>query len=176
MICLRRRNKVHRPAAIEAAFFVDLPELLLKFRDLIPDAPWKPLVPGPRRRRRLTQHRDRADAADRPGRAGADGAAQRAGLVEMGTQATIWGREPDKFSLHCRRTATASLFLGRNRTSDSTRIPVWISLLKPGSVDRSLPGCPQDANACGISCATVGLCSEAQGRGLEWQKYSDAMV
>ena len=48
MICLRRRNKVQRPAAIEAALFVDLPELLLYFRELIPDAPWKLLVCGPR--------------------------------------------------------------------------------------------------------------------------------
>jgi hypothetical protein len=48
MICLRRRNKVQRPEAIEAALFVDLPELLLQFRELIPDAPWKLLVRGPR--------------------------------------------------------------------------------------------------------------------------------
>jgi hypothetical protein len=68
----------------------------------VPDAPWKFLVRGPstgwryhmifissstrslfegiaHSRRRLAHHRDRADAADRPGRAGADGAAQRGG-------------------------------------------------------------------------------------------------
>jgi len=32
-------NKVQRPEATEAALLVGLPELLLKFRDLIPDAP-----------------------------------------------------------------------------------------------------------------------------------------
>jgi|SRR5215207_2313878 len=95
MICLRRRNKVQRPEAIEAALFVGFLELLLKLR------------------------------------------------------------------LHCRRTATASLFLVRNRTSDSTRIPVWISLPKPGSADRSFAPLAQGANACGISCATVGLCPGA---------------
>jgi hypothetical protein len=55
--------------------------------------------------------------------------------AEVGTQVTIWGRELHKFRPRCRRTATASLFLGRSRTSDSTRIQVWISLLKPGSAD-----------------------------------------
>ena len=38
MICLRRRNKVQRPKAIEAILFVDLLKLLRKFRELIPDA------------------------------------------------------------------------------------------------------------------------------------------
>jgi hypothetical protein len=33
IICLRRRNKVQRPEAAEAALLVGLPELLLKFRD-----------------------------------------------------------------------------------------------------------------------------------------------
>ena len=32
MICLRRRNKVQRPEAIEAALFVGFLELLLKLR------------------------------------------------------------------------------------------------------------------------------------------------
>jgi len=32
IICLRRRNKVQRPEAIEAALLVDLPELLLRSR------------------------------------------------------------------------------------------------------------------------------------------------
>jgi hypothetical protein len=36
IICLRRRNKVQRPEATEAGFFVDLAELPLEFRDLIP--------------------------------------------------------------------------------------------------------------------------------------------
>src|SRR5215207_5126594 len=66
-----------------------------------------------------------------------------------------------KLRLHCRRTATASLFLGRNRTSDSTRMPVWISLPKPGRRFEVLPRWPQGANACGISCGTVGLCPGA---------------
>ena len=87
--------------------------------------------------RRLTHHRDRADAADRPGRAGADGAAQRGGWWKWERRSRSKGVEPHKFRLNCRRTATASLFLGRNRTSDSTRIPVWISLLKPGAADRN---------------------------------------
>jgi hypothetical protein len=82
--------------------------------------------------RRLTHHRDRADAADRPGRAGADGAAQRGGWWKWKRRSRSRGVEPHKFRLNCRRTATASLFLGRNRTSDSTRIPVWISLFEAG--------------------------------------------
>ena len=76
------------------------------------------------------------------------------------------GREPHKSRLNCRRTATASLFLGRNRTSDSTRIPVWISLEAGGRRIEVLPRWPQGANACGISCATVGLCSEARAEAL----------
>src|SRR6266545_5967968 len=47
MICLRRRNKVQRPEAIEEGISLDPPDLLVKLSDLIPDAPWKFLVRGP---------------------------------------------------------------------------------------------------------------------------------
>ena len=47
IICRRRRNKVQRPGAMKAALLVDLSELLLKFRDLSPDAPQELLVRGP---------------------------------------------------------------------------------------------------------------------------------
>jgi hypothetical protein len=53
------------------------------------------------------------------------------GCWKWGTQVTIWAGTR-KFRLNCRRIATASLFFGWNRTSDSTRILVWISLLKSG--------------------------------------------
>jgi hypothetical protein len=36
-------------------------------------------------------------------------------VVEVETQVTIEGREPRKFRLNCRRMATGSLFLRRNR-------------------------------------------------------------
>ena len=118
----------------------------------------------PRRRRGST----------RPSRCGWSPSAGRG--VEVRTQVTVKGREPHKFRLNCRRTATASLFLVPNRTSHSTRIPVWISLLKPGvGGSKFYPRWPQGANACGISCATVGLCSEARAEALSG-KYSDAMV
>ena len=63
---------------------------------------------------------------------GADGAAQRGGGWRWERRSRFRDVNPTSSVLRCRRTATASLFLGRNRTSDSTRIPVWISLLKPG--------------------------------------------
>ena len=85
-------------------------------------------------------------------------------VVEVGTQVTIQGREPHKFRLNCRRTATASLFLGRNRTSDSTRIPVWISLLKPGVGGSKFY--PAGRRARMPAAFYVGLCSEARAEAL----------
>jgi hypothetical protein len=112
---------------------------------------------GPRRRR----------GSPRPSRCGWSSPAGWVG--GNGNAGHDLGREPDKFSLHCRRTATASLFLGRNRTSDSTRIPVWISLLKPGSVDRSLPGCPTGRECLWHFVCDRGTVLGSPGRSLDWQ-------
>jgi hypothetical protein len=62
------------------------------------------------------------------------------------------------------------LFLGPNKHLDSTRVPVWISLLEPGVGGSKLPGWPRGANARGISCATAGLCSEAKAEALSVAK------
>jgi hypothetical protein len=56
-------------------------------------------------------------------------------LNDLGACNGIWLRYNKPASadgLYCRNMATASLILWWNRTSDSTRIPVWTSLLLPG--------------------------------------------
>jgi hypothetical protein len=59
-------------------------------------------------------------------------------LVEVRTQVTIWAGTR-KLRLNCRRIATASLFFGWNRTSDSTGILVWISVFKLGVGSKFYP-------------------------------------
>lgn len=100
IICLRRRSKVQRPGAVEAALFVDLVALMLLSRRAL---------------------------FTRLGRSANDVTGYFRIPTGRGSK-TIQGHEPHKFRLNCRWTATASLFLCRNRTSDSPRIPVWISL------------------------------------------------
>ena len=100
IVCLRRRSKVQRPGAVEAALFVDLVALMLLSRRAL---------------------------FTRLGRSANDVTGYFRIPTGRGSK-TIQGHEPHKFRLNCRWTATASLFLCRNRTSDSPRIPVWISL------------------------------------------------